>query len=85
MLKKDFYQILDQYAEVWYIDSGPKLLELSSTKFRRCKSGRDHIPADEIYHAIAQTTSNYTGYPIIERWKRPKEVEIINLRKYNNK
>lgn len=89
MRKELFYNYLDELAEVWYIDAGPRLIEPQSyvdsdKRLRRTKM-RIHITTEDLKQALEQSESNPSGYPVVERWKHKYKPEIINIRKVHAK
>ena len=89
MQRELFYNILDNLAEVWYVDAGPRLIEPQSyvdndKRLRRTKT-RIHISTEDLKLALCQAESNPSGYPVVERWKHQYKPEIINLRKIADK
>lgn len=82
MNRKLFHAILDEYAEVWYLDT-TKLDFEHKEKIRSGKSRalryRD-VTVEEMRKAIEANEPNTTGFPIVERWKHHEnKPEIIRL------
>ena len=66
MNRKLFYAILDELAEVWYIDSSKIMFEETKRAGKtRALRYRD-IPAEDMLKAIADNEPNTTGFPIVE-------------------
>lgn len=86
MNRQLFYQILDELAEVWYIDSTRKILdiEVSKTSLRRAKK-RALITTEQLIDIVENSESNLSGYPIVERWRHPIKSEIFHIRKMADK
>ena len=86
MDRNKFYQHLDELAEVWYIDSHHKMLdiEVSKQSLRREKK-KDLITTEQLIEIVNNSESNPSGYPIVERWKQPVNPEIIRITDFADK
>ena len=89
MRRELFHNYLDELAEIWYIDAGPRLIEPQSyedndKRLRRTKM-RMHISTEDLKLALEESESNPSGYPVVERWKHKYKPEIINIRKVHAK
>jgi hypothetical protein len=83
MNRKQFYDFLDQCAEVWYIDT----TKLDFEYKEKIRSGKSRalryreVSTEDMRKAIEANANNPTGFPIVERWKHQEnKPEIIRLR-----
>ena len=81
MNKDRFHNILDELAEVWYIDAGKKILgigeDINAGKTRAKRF--EKISTSQMLKIIETSESNLSGYPVVERWKHEYKPEIIRL------
>jgi hypothetical protein len=86
MNRREFYQHLDELAEIWYIDASPRLIDVNAIATgvpgnRRSKM-RINITNEQLALAVeaVEDEANPSGYPIVERWRHNNQPEIVNIR-----